>query len=153
MPGEVAPPELARVVDYAERPRAHDWSLRAALCRYAQPQPVRVSTVLDLIRRIEFALAPHMKTIEHDGAAHWQTIETGRAGSGVDPLVTGLLQAMVELDRLGDVLAEWAVDRVGERPDDAVDAVTADVERRLADLGVPHEDQSARRQRRPARGT
>lgn len=153
MPAEVAPPELARVLDFAERPRAHDWSLRAALCRYAQPQPVRVSTVLDLIRRIEFALAPHMKAVELDGPAHWRTIEIEGAEDGVDPLVAGLLRAMVELDRLGDVLAEWAVDRVGERPDDAVDAVTADVERRLADLGVPHEDQSARRTRRPARGT
>ena len=111
-------------------------------------------TVLDLIRRIEFALAPHMKAIELGGAAHWQAIRRDRAQPVVDPLVARLLQAMVELDRFGDVLAAWAVDRVGERPDDALDAVTADVERRLADLGVPHEDQSApRRQRRPARGT
>ena len=131
MPAEVAPPELARLVDFAERGRAHDWSLRAALCRYAQPQPARVSAVLDLVRRIEFALAPYAKTIERDAA---------------DALVAGLLRAVVERDRLGDVLAAWAADPVSERPDDAIDAITADVAQRLADLGVPIEDQTARRE-------
>ena len=153
MPAEIAPAELARLLDYAERSRAKDWSLRAALCRYAQPHPVRVSTVLDLMRRIEFALGPHTKAIELDGPAHWQAAETGDAVPGVDPLVGGLLGAMVQLDGLGDVLAAWAGDRAGGRPDAAVDAVTDEVGRRLADLGVPHEDQSARRQRRPSRGT
>jgi hypothetical protein len=153
MPTEVAPPELARLLDYAERPRTHDWSLRAALCRYAQPQPERVSTVLDLMRRIEFALSPHTKAVELDGPAHWHAVEADDAAPDVDPMVAGLLRAMVELDRFGDVLAAWAVDRVGERPDGAVDAVTADVAQRLEELGVPREDQSARRQRRPARGT
>lgn len=153
MPAEVEPPELARLLDYAERPRVRDWSLRAALCRYAQPQPERVSTVLDLMRRTEFALAPHIKTVERGGPNHWRAVETGEATCDVDPLVAGLLGAMVELDRLGDVLAEWAVDRAGERPDAAVDAVAIEVGRRLDDLGVPHEDQSARRGRRPSRGT
>jgi hypothetical protein len=152
MPVEVSPPELARLLDYAERPRTHDWSFRAALCRYAQPQPQRVSNVLDLMRRIEFALAPHTKAVEADGPAHWQAA-AGEAVPGVDPLVAGLLPAMVELDRLGDVLAAWAVDRADERPDAVVDAVTDDVGRRLSELGVPREDQSARRQRRPPRGT
>ena len=153
MPAEVEPPELAQLLDYAERPRAHDWSLRAALCRYAQPQPERVGTVLDLMRRTEFALAPHVKTIEADGPDHWRAIDAGDAVSGVDPMVAGLLGVMAELDRFGDVLAEWAVDRAGERPDAAVDTVTAEVGQRLEDLGVPHEDQSARRPRRGGRGT
>jgi hypothetical protein len=152
MPAEVKPPELARLLDYAERPRVKDWSLRAALCRYAQPQPERVRTVLDLMRRTEFALAPHLKAVEADGPDHWHAVEAGEAMADVDPLVAGLLGAMAELDRLGDVLAAWAVDRAGERPDAAVDAVAAQVAQRLEDLGVPREDQSARRQRRPPRG-
>ena len=49
----ITPPELAALIDVSERQRAGDWSLRAALCRYAQPQPVRVSALLDLVRRIE----------------------------------------------------------------------------------------------------
>jgi hypothetical protein len=138
MAAEVAPPELARLLDFAERPRAHDWSLRAALCRYAQPQPARVSEVLDLVRRIEFALSPYVKTIERDAD---------------DPFVAGLLAAIVEVDRMGDVLAEWAVDRVPDRPDAAVDTATTEIARRLEELGVPHEDQSARRGRRPSGGT
>jgi hypothetical protein len=112
--------ELARLIDFAERPRTHDWSMRAALCRYAQPQPVRVSTVLDLVRRIEFALQ-------------------GAASAG-DAYLGELLRAASQLDHLGDTLAEWAVDRDEPRPDGVVDAVTADVARRLEALGVPHED-------------
>jgi hypothetical protein len=153
MPAEVAPPELARLLDFAERPRVQDWSLRAALCRYAQPQPERVSTVLDLVRRIEFAFSQHTDAIASDGPAHWQAVESHDPVAGVDPFVAGLLHATRQLDRLGDVLAQWAADRTGERPDEAVDAATADVAQRLEELGVPHEDQSARRQRRPPRGT
>jgi hypothetical protein len=153
MPAEVEPPELALLLDFAERPRTRDWSLRAALCRYAQPQPVRVSAVLELVRRIEFALNPHSKVVEREGPAYWQAVESGEAADGLDPFVVALLGAMVELDRLGDVLAEWAVDRVPARPDAAVDATTTTVTQRLADAGVPYEEQDPRRQRRPSRGT
>ena len=148
MSAEVEPPELARLIDFAERPRTHDWSLRAALCRYAQPQPERVSTVLDLVRRIEFALHPHSKRIEREGPALWQALDADASeASGPTDVVIGLLRAVVLLDRLGDVLAEWAVDRAVERPDNEVDAVAADVAQRLAALGVPHEDRA-----RPPRG-
>src|SRR5262249_41526556 len=64
VPVELQPPELARLVDYAERPRRDDWSLRAALVRYAQPEPQRVSAILDLVRRIEWALRPHQKLLD-----------------------------------------------------------------------------------------
>ena len=140
MPVPVEPPELARLLDFAERPRAHDWSLRAALTRYAQPQPQRVSDLLELVRRIEFALKPHTKLLEREGPALWQAVEAGDEATGPDASVVGLLRAMAEIDRLGDVLAAWAVDRAGEPPDADVDAVTADVARRLEDLGVPREE-------------
>lgn len=143
MLSEVEPPELARLIDFAERPRTHNWSLRAALCRYAQPQPERVSTVLGLVRRLEFALQPHTKLIEREGPAIWQALDADAVEArGPTGVVVGLLRATVELDGLGDVLSQWAVDRAGERPDNEVDAVTADVARRLADLGVPHEDRA-----------
>ena len=145
MAAELEPPELAQLVDYAERPRVEDWSLRAALTRYAQPQPQRVSDVLELVRRIDFAIRPHSKALDRDGPAYWEAVTSGDA-SGTDPTLLGLLLAMVELDGLGDVLARWAVDRGGEAPDEAVDAVTADVGRRLAALGVPREQRQ-----RPAR--
>lgn len=147
MPAEIEPPELARLVDYAERPRTEDWSLRAALTRYAQPQPQRVSDILDLVRRIEFAIRPQLKALERDGQTYWQAVQSADGASAAD-LVVGLLRAMAELDRLGEVLAAWAVDpAAGERPDHTVDAVTADVARRLDELGVPREQRQRPRPR------
>src|SRR5690606_27230592 len=66
---------LASLVDLAERPRVEGWSLRAALVRYAQPQPMRVSTLLDLSRRLEFAVADHMADLRSDGDDLWAALE------------------------------------------------------------------------------
>jgi hypothetical protein len=148
MPGEVQPPELAQLIDYAERSRAGDWSLRSALTMYAQPQPQRVSDLLDLVRRIESAIAPHRATVEQEGDALWQATQTADSSPPRDRVI-GLLRAMTELDRLGDVLAAWAADPASERPDAAVDAVISDVAHRLDELSVPHEERERpTRQRR-----
>jgi hypothetical protein len=137
---DVQPDELAQLIEYAERPRVDDWSLRAALTRYAQPQPQRVSDVLDHVRRIEFALGSYRKTIEAEGPDLWQAAQAADDEASGDRLV-GMLRAMVELDRLGEVLATWASDPSShERPDDTVDAVVADVARRLDELGIPREE-------------
>jgi hypothetical protein len=146
MPVEIQPPELARLIDYAERPRTNDWSLRSALVRYGQPQPERTQHILDLVRRIDFALRPHMKAVEREGAALWDSLSSGTARQPAD-LVVELLRAMIDLDRLGDALATWAVDLSGERPDGEVDAVVARVAQRLEELGVPREERT-----RPPRG-
>ncbi|HEX7165496.1 MAG TPA: hypothetical protein VF230_00815 [Acidimicrobiales bacterium] len=142
MTAAVEPAELARLLDTAERPRASNWSLRAALTRYAQPQPQRASDVVELLRRTESALHAHAKTLEKDGHALWAALAAGggEGNEGVDPFVVGVLQALAELDRVGDVLAEWAVDRAIDRPDEAVDTVVADLRERLERLGVPHEE-------------
>jgi hypothetical protein len=150
---EVEPPELARLVDLAERPRDEDWSLRAALVRYAQPQPVRASAVVEVVRRIEGVLRSKAKVLERQGPAVWAALAA--AGDGdVDAQLVGVLRAAAELDRLGDLLAGWAVDRRPPRPDGAVDEVIADVAARLDALGVPREDGSGRPPRgsRAARG-
>jgi hypothetical protein len=135
---DVEPPQLAQLLDYAERPRVDDWSLRAALTRYAQPQPERVSDLLDLVRRIEFAIGSHRSTIEREGPDLWQAAHREEDTPPSDRLV-GLLRAMVELDRAGDELAAWAADPTRERPDDTVQSVIEDVGRQLDDLGIPHE--------------
>ena len=136
MAAEVEPRELADLLNLAERPRVDNWSSRAALTRYAQPQPQRASDVIELIRRTEFALSKHSKLFERDGASVWQSLISGEAGDVVD-----LLRAAVELDRLGDVLATWASNpRASERPDAAVDDVVADVAVRLEEVGVPREE-------------
>jgi hypothetical protein len=143
VPVEVEPPELARLVDFAERPRTHDWSLRAALVRYAQPEPVRVNRVLEHVRRIDFALGKQRKLLEREGPAIWAALASGADGAGGEHAdVVALLQVTAELDRLGDALAAWAVDRAVEQPDAQVDEVTADVERRLDELGIPREERT-----------
>src|SRR4051794_31052149 len=110
---EVQPPELARLLAYAERSRVGDWSLRSALCRYAQGQPRQVSDVLDLVRRIDFAVHPEAKRLDKEGPALWAALEAG----GSDEQLVGILGAMAQLDELGDVLADWADDRVGKQPE------------------------------------
>jgi hypothetical protein len=136
------PAELAALVDTAERPRTENWSLRAALTRYAQPQPQRASAVIELLRRIEAALKPHTKRLEREGPAVWAEVTGGAPAT--DEHLVGLLQALAEVDRLGDVLATWAVDRADPRPDDLVDEVVAGVSARLEALGVEREERPAR---------
>lgn len=54
------------LIDFAESPRDDDWTLRSALVRLAQPEPVRAGAVLELIRRTDAALAPHRRLLESD---------------------------------------------------------------------------------------
>jgi len=147
VPADVEPAELAQLLDFAERPHAENWSLRAALVRYAQPQPQRVNDVLDIVRRIQAALAVHTATLQRDGAAVWEALEHDTRPAAMAPLVE-LLDAAREIDRLGDALADWAVDITRPRPDDEVDAVIADVSGRLERLGVPTEERTPPRRGR-----
>jgi hypothetical protein len=139
MPADIEPVALAELVDFAERPRVRDWSLRAALVRYAQPQPQRVNDILELVRRTEWALGEHNAEIARDGRALWDALGE-RAAAETDANLVGLLSAARELDQLGDILAAWAVDRSPPAPDADVDRVVADVARRLEALGVPREE-------------
>ena len=140
MPVEIQPPELASLIDLAERPRADDWSLRAALVRYAQPEPQRVSNLLEQVRRIETALHANHKAFEHDGPELWSHVTTGTAPAGPAGLLVALLHAVEAVDAVGDALATWAADRSGPRPDAAVDACVTDVARMLDEIGVPREE-------------
>jgi hypothetical protein len=148
VPAEIEPTELARVVAFAERSRAGDWSLRSALCRYAQAHPARVRDVLEQVRRVEAALHPHARRIERDGAVLW----SAAAGDGTTPdgdeQLVGVLRAAATLDRVGDTMAEWAEDRHGRHPEDELDATTAEVAAALDALGVAREE----RQRPPRAG-
>jgi len=144
VPAEIQPAELARVVDSAERSRAGDWSLRSALVRYAEGQPVRVSQVIEQVRRTETALHALSKVLVKRGPDLWAALDGGEVPAD-DARVIDLLRAAIELDQLGDSMAAWADDRTGPRPDDEIDAVTADVARRLDDLGLPREEGPPRR--------
>jgi hypothetical protein len=148
VPVEIEPPGLAQLVDFAERPRIADWSLRAALVRYAQPQPQRVNDLLDLVRRTQWALDRHATVLQRDGAAVWAALAGDQPpGDREHAHVVELLRVATELDRIGDVLAGWAVDISGDRPDAAVDATIRVVGTQLDGLGVPHEERTPPRQR------
>ena len=134
---DIEPPELARLVDFAERPREQDWSLRAALVRYATPEPQRVEDVLMLVRRVDSALAQHTKILTREGADVWRALERNESTPVVD-----LLRVSKELDDLGDVLVTWAVDISRDRPDAEVDRVIASVAEQLDDLGIPSEERA-----------
>lgn len=142
MAAEIRPPELAALLDFAERPRVDDWSLRAGLVRYAQREPKRVSDVLDVVRRLEFAFKPHLKAATKDGEATWAAVQADGDG---EPAIE-LLRVMATMDGLGDVVAAWAADPRGvDQPDAAVDEITTAASSRLDELGAPREE----RQRPP----
>jgi hypothetical protein len=148
VPPEIEPPALARLVDFAERPRTQDWSLRSALVRYAQPQPQRVDDLLDLVRRVEWALGRQTALLRRDGEGLWSALERDAAPSDEDHASAfEILRVAQDLDRLGDVLADWAVDITHPRPDAEVDATIATVGRRLEELGIPREERPPQRQR------
>lgn len=140
MPADIEPPELGRLIGFAERSRAGDWSLRSGLVRYAQPEPERVNQILELVRRVELALRGQDKVIQGNGPDLWAALQaaTNHSNDAHAELVE-LLAATAELDRLGDIIAEWAVD-CAKPPDAEVDAITDDVSRRLDALGVPREE-------------
>jgi hypothetical protein len=142
VPAEIEPRELAELVDFAERPRQDDWSLRSALVRFAQPQPQRVEELLDLVRRTDWALGKQRALLEREGYEIWDALSRARTSSGSEDFVhvVGVLRAAKELDALGDVVATWAVDISHARPDEEVDRVIEEVGAQLETLGVPHED-------------
>lgn len=121
--GVLDPSTLA---DVAERPRAGDWSLRAALVRYGQRDPMKVQQLLEAVRRYEAALKPHVKRLqkgEVPDEAH-DLLEVGR-----------------RLDEVAEALAHWAIDpHTRQRPDEDVEDAIEQATARLDELGVARED-------------
>ena len=143
---EVSPPELAQLIDVSERPRAGNWSLRAALTRYGQPQPQRTHDLIEVLRRIDVAVRNALPALGEHGVALWQALENGAAPADDAAPFVELLLVIRDIDSVGNTLAEWANDTLLPRPDTEIDAVAADASRRLDALGVPREED------RPPRG-
>ena len=157
--------------------------------RVAQPEPVRASAVLELIRRTDGALAAHRRRLEAEHVPTLPALDAEHATpEAIDGLpkirdapvtdlgrvlafvpdghavvdsylaseslnaeaasVVPLLAAAAELDALADRLAAWAHTRTGPPPTAELDRISGSVFRRLAQLGVPREDE-----RRPRRNT
>ncbi len=91
------------LVNYAEAPHAGDWSLRSALVRLAQPHPRRAEAVLDLVRRLDHALAPMTREIQRRGVITQRTLPRP---DGTQPVPDGRtvdLAVLIE-DRPGDAV-------------------------------------------------
>ena len=58
-----AQPEQS-LVNYAESSRVGDWTMRSALVRFAQPEPVRASSLLELVRRLDTVLHHVARSLE-----------------------------------------------------------------------------------------
>lgn len=128
------PSAPGRLVDYAESPRVDDWTLRSALVRLAQPEPVRAGAVLELIRRTDAALAPHRRRLERDEVTTNTAVE---AVGDEDPDLVALLRPAVVLDALADVLTAWAAERSGPPPVAEVDRACSTAFELLEAAGAP----------------
>lgn len=127
------------------------WSFRAALCRYAQPQPERSAAVLSILRRVESQFAGDLAALRDRGPELLEraaaisdpdldaTVDAASSSDDPDGSIVALLSVAEVLDRLGDSLASWALDRAADRPDGAVDETVDRVLPLLTTLGVPEE--------------
>jgi hypothetical protein len=140
MSGEIEPVELARLVDFAERSRVDDWSLRSSVVRFAQAEPERAARILECVRRTDGALHAHERLLRTEGPELWRLVTSdGHATDEIHRAVVDLLAVASGLDQLGEVLASWAAAWPAKRPVDDVDKIVIDVEAHLDGLGVPAE--------------
>lgn len=145
--------DVESVIEYAERPRLDGWSLRAALVRYAQPEPARAGAVLELVRRTDGALKPHAKRLAREPrllelAEGDETPDDETPGDETDEerdTVMALVRVALVMDHLGDVLASWASTRSDDRPDDEIDTIARSAFAMLGALGVAREARPPRR--------
>ena len=139
MSTEVEPPELAQLIDVSERPRIGNWSLRAALTRYGQPQPQGTSDFIEVLRRIEVAVHRSSTDLAQHGPALWAALNDEANAGELAPVVE-LLRVIRDVDAVGEALAQWANDKSQRRPDDDIGRVVHDAMQRLDALGVPREE-------------
>ncbi|MGI9615336.1 MAG: hypothetical protein ACR2QO_20665 [Acidimicrobiales bacterium] len=147
----------APLVHYAESTRKGDWSLRSALVRLAQPEPVRAGAVLELVRRCDASLSPFGSRLEnerisdlariqqHDDERFAELLEGYEAESPLsDEEIAALpyLGVAVTLEELAVVLSDWAGAGAPDPPPrETVDALCATAFEQLESLGAPREEQ------------
>ena len=57
------PDHVRSLLNYGESPQQGDWTLRSALVRLAQPDPLRVGSVIELTRRLDAAIGHVSKVL------------------------------------------------------------------------------------------
>ncbi len=80
----VAADRSRSLLNFSEVAYDDDWSLRSALCRLAQPEPVRVGRVLESTRRLEVVLHHAQRALERHGA-YCLRPASRLAGAVIDP--------------------------------------------------------------------
>lgn len=143
--------------EYVERLHPGGWSMRAALVRYAQPEPVRAAALLEVTRRAESGLHDVARRIEREP----RLSDLGRALAhfghdyptlldaylhDADPIddeaasVIPVLAVAASLDDLGAVVAAWAIEAGDDRPDDLIEEGCQQANGQLDALGVERQD-------------
>ncbi len=110
-----------RVAGYAESGRTDDWSLRSALVRFAQPEPVRAGAVLELVRRTDGALHPHLRLLESTEVATDPALSAARLADDVrdgltrDARAVDLARVLDRFDDGEEIVARYAeIEGVGD---------------------------------------
>ncbi len=158
--------EVHSILNYAEVPRRGDWTLRSALVRLAQPHPLRSEAVLQLVRRLDAALKPMVRSLQKHGVTTTRSIPGGLSNVDDIRLVdivasdellaeydasvgltdderasVGLVRLAMTLDGLSTTLAEWANAGSEEPPISEIDSTCAAVLAAMNDQGVPVEQE------------
>lgn len=109
------------VLDYAERARADDWSMRSALVRFAQPEPVRAGAVLELVRRVDGALHPLVRSLERTAVVCDRLLDESVRPEPREPYpdarVVDLARLVAAMPHAGDAVVD-AYDAVVSLTDD-----------------------------------
>ncbi|MBT8240045.1 MAG: hypothetical protein KJN63_02330 [Acidimicrobiia bacterium] len=156
--------EQNSILNYAESSRHGDWTLRSALVRLAQPQPLRSEAVLQLVRRLDAALKPVTRSLQRYGVCSRRSIPGGAQHvadirlvdlAGDDEVLDAyrelvelddaelaavhLVRLALDVDELSDTLAAWAAAGPSDPPVVEIDRTCARVLKSMNDSGVPEE--------------
>ncbi len=152
------------ILNYAEAPREKDWTLRSALVRLAQPHPLRSEAVLQLVRRLDAAIKPMVRSLQQHGVTSQRSIPGGAQNISDTRLVdvvsdsdvlaayrerielndaeqasVQLVRLALQMDELADRLATWAAAGSSDPPLAEIDHTCARVLKAMNDGGVPEE--------------
>ena len=149
VPADLEPPALARLVDFAERPRTDDWSLRAPRSSATRsPNRSASNDLLDLVRRLDSALGRYSTVLQRDGDAVWAVLDGGGKPADERQARSSICSASRRSSTVSATCSPSGPSTSpATRPDDAVDDVIDEIGAQLDALGVPHEERPPNRQR------
>lgn len=111
------------LLNYAERPRRNDWTLRSALVRLAQSQPQLVADLLTRVRRLDAVLHHVARSLEShtvpcDRGLTVDTFDNAPADPYPDARVADLTRLAASAADRGDVVIEAYVEVIDLTPEE-----------------------------------